>query len=158
MSKPSALKLIDERITFYSEMGPEYKVVVADLKLIREKVENMMKHYQRKDQITEEVKELADKVAGIWKDKIGVQIKAITKLREALSARLGTFTDQEILAAVTQWATHVKTNEFYTNPDNKHHQKNIYLCLRDDARLEKALNLKVDEAEEKRPAKVEWGW
>ena len=86
--------------------------------------------------------ELTHRVVDIWNTHVVTRgIKPTPGLIQTVTARSKNFTDDQILEAVTNRAKFVNSSEWHNKPENVHHKKNIYLCLRTDKDLERSLYL-----------------
>lgn len=86
-------------------------------------------------------KELTEELVAIWNEHFGMKIRATQGLINMVSTRSNTFSDEEIIKAVTNRIAHVEEDEWYEN--NQKHKRNIELVLRDDNRLQRHLNEEI---------------
>lgn len=89
----------------------------------------------------EKLSSFAEAVIDFWNRNVGCKRRANPNIKAMIKARLKSYSEHDIWAAVMNRATFVNESEWHNKPENLHHKTNITLVLRNDESLEKAMNV-----------------
>lgn len=96
--------------------------------------------------IPDDVPQYADVLIETWDRGLGCKTEKREMYIPLIRARLVRFTKEELLSSVKNRIAFVtKISEWHQMPENRHHQANIDILLRDDDSVLKYLNMKLDE-------------
>lgn len=96
-------------------------------------------------------KDFFDEFIDRWNEVIGAKQHKLDDYRKLLTARLQVFTKEELLKAIEHRKSMMDSTEWYQKPENKKHYTRVELLIRDDKRVQDALNHVPEEAAGKSP-------